>query len=71
VAANVNVTVETSAVQFSDEGEDKKFGLWFSFDANKPAHIVWDPTVSTNNYSLSTTVVANILLLASILLFAL
>jgi hypothetical protein len=51
LADNVNVTVASSPVLFTDEGEDRKFGLWFSFDANKPAQIVWDPTVSTDNTS--------------------
>jgi len=74
VADNVNVTVGTSAVQFAQDGDDNRFGVWFSFDANQPAHIVWDPTVSTNNIILagtSSSLVINLILLLALALFML
>jgi len=70
-ADNANVTVGSSTVQFTDDGDQKRFGLWFSFDANKPAHIVWDPTVSTNNTGNSATIVINLVLLLVLAIFTL
>jgi len=62
-ADGVNVAVGSSPVVFSDDGDQKRFGLWFSFDANKPTTIVWDPTVSTNNFNASPALIINAVLL--------
>jgi len=45
---NSVIDVKTSAVAFSDDGAEKKFAIWFSFMADRPTAIDWDPVVSTN-----------------------
>jgi hypothetical protein len=66
-ADGVDINVGTSAVTYSQDGDDKKFGMWFSFEANKPTQIVWDPTVSTDATASATALLIN----ALVLLFAL
>jgi len=41
-------TVAASPVQFNDDGSDKKFSIWFSFLADRPNSINWDPVLSIN-----------------------
>jgi hypothetical protein len=50
---SANVTVGQSPVTYSSESSDKVFGIWFSFDADRPSNIYWDPTLSTSVYEAS------------------
>jgi hypothetical protein len=65
-ADSADIEVTASPPQFGDEGSDKKFSLWFSFGADKPDLIVWDPTVSSDDSSSSSLVPLGFLVLMAI-----
>jgi len=55
VADTVTVNVGNSPITFHDDEADadeesKWFGVYFSFEANRPTAVDWDPTVSTSQY---------------------
>jgi len=48
-ADSVDVNVANSPITFTEDSSDKKFAMWFSFEADKPKSIEWDPTLSTED----------------------
>jgi hypothetical protein len=43
-----STTVAASPVEFTEDGSGKKFNVWFSFLADRPNSINWDPVLSIN-----------------------
>jgi len=76
VADNVTVNVNNSPITFYEvdndgDGETKYFGINFSFEADRPTIVDWDPTVSTSAYNVasgSTIMVTTFLLLVCLLI---